>query len=178
MGKVIRPPIEWHISDEGKLVYLAGGIEDGVWQDKAIELLHAANPDLVIANPATLTITVGEELKQLVGTNDKVFIRASWETAHIRVASQTGGILFWISWELGGNPKALFELGEWITHMKYRKTNMPDKPIKLVVGVEPNYHISKYLVQRILTDCPDYTIADSIENACKMMTEALKEPTQ
>jgi hypothetical protein len=154
---IYYPPAQWYIKDD-PLVYLAGSIKDN-WQAKAIELLHAQIPALNIANPYT-----EGELDQ--------WIRSGWEIGHIRIASAIGGIIFWL--DENTTKKDMFECAEWIQNYKMRKLSTPEKPIKLVIGIADNFPEREYIIYRILTDCPEFIIATTLEETCQLLIDKLK----
>jgi hypothetical protein len=67
-----------------------------------------------------------------------------------------------------------FELAEWLTHYKYRKQINPDKPIKLVLGIDNDFPGRKYILSRLFDDCPEFVVATTLEDTCQLMTEVLK----
>lgn len=177
---LLYPPLKWHVKDEGKLVFLAGpiqGAED--WQSKASEILHKGNPDLLIANPRVDKYPSPEELQETLGVTDEWILQVSWETAHLRTASKTGAIMFWLAKEAehfcerAFGQTTRFELAEWFTHYKYRKVNQPDNPLKVIVGIDHDFPGAKYIIHRIFDDCPEFKVGNSLEATCELTLEAL-----
>ncbi len=169
------PPDQWYEKNEDDnrpLVFLAGpilGAED--WQSKAIETLHAADPNIVIANPRRANWE----------KDDIQFgVQILWETSHLRLASVYGVIMFWLAKETVHIPErafaqtSRFELAEWITHYKYRKQLNPDRPLKVVLGIDNDFPGRRYLLTRIFDDCPEFIIATTLEETCKIVLENVR----
>lgn len=177
---IITPPYRWHLDGVGQLIFLAGPIiSENDWQARAASILHTNNPSLFIANPRQLSYPSPEELLEKIGSDDKFMLQTSWETGHIRMASATGGIMFWLANEsycdVDYGRESLFQLAEWITHMKYRKINKDDRKLKLSIGIENGFPGAKYIVHRIYDDCPGINIANTLEETCEQMLEQLNE---
>jgi hypothetical protein len=168
------PPNNWYNPQDGDdpLVFLAGpilGADD--WQSQAIQLIHDKNPNIIIANPR----------RDKWDADPREFeVQIAWETNHLRLASAYGAIMFWLAKETSHicdrafAQTSRFELAEWLTHYKYRKQINPDKPIKLVLGIDNDFPGRKYILSRLFDDCPEFVVATTLEDTCQLMTEVLK----
>lgn len=172
MSNILIPPLDWY-SDESKLLFLAGPI-CGVynWQSQAIEIIHKLNPKITIANPRR------EKMDEL--SRDEWVVQVEWETTHLRMASAKGGIMFWLAAETEhncNNPFAKttrFEFAEWFTHYKYRKIHQPENKLKIILGIDDNFHGRDYIIYRVFSDCPEFVVATTLEETCKLAVEALE----
>lgn len=169
---VITPPNGWH-NEETKILFLAGPVKSSNdWQSKAIEIISAGNPELVIANPRR------DHLEEL--SHDDWAVQVEWETYHLRLSSAQGAIMFWLAEEAEhscDNPFAKttrFELAEWITHYKYRKIHHPVSKIKLILGIDDKFPGRDYIIYRVFNDCPEFVIATTLEETCQLALETLK----
>ena len=143
---------------EGQVVFLAGpiqGAED--WQGKAIDLISAKCPSLSIANPRGDYSNGGFDYD----------VQVDWETHYLGLASNTGGILFWLAREVEHHcdrsyaQTTRFELGEWVTKYIF------NRDVHLFIGIDPIFSGEKYLRKRIGQDCPEITIHSNLEDVCK-----------
>lgn len=178
---LVYPPHRWHIKDDSKLVFLAGpiqGAED--WQNKATELLSKGNPELFIANPRKTDYPSPEKLLETFGVDDAWPIQVEWETAHLRTASRTGAIMFWLAKETehfcerAYAQTTRFEFAEWLTHYKYRKINDPNNKLKIILGMDNDFPGARYITHRVFNDCPEFVIATTLEDTCNLTLKALK----
>lgn len=159
--KVCYPPSKWYTQEDekNKLVFLCGSLNDAVsWQPDAIEMLHSKSTELYIASPLG---GVAEEDQQI-----------SWELYHIRMASATGVILFWLSKECQ-DQRTIYQVGEWLQNIKYRIKYQPERPLKVVVGIEPGFCLEKYITFRITDELPGMPIFNNLEDACKEVLNIL-----
>src|SRR3989344_8374238 len=82
------------------LIFLAGPIRGAPnWQDKAIELLFAQQPDLTVAFPRR---GIRESIAPYIAKGDDHFFtrQRAWERLYLDLAAKTGAILFWLPREL------------------------------------------------------------------------------
>ncbi len=168
--KLLQPPDKWYSSDE-PIIFLAGSIhnQDNIWQNSAIASLHKLMPELLIANPYN---DKWETAKANIADYTKQQYQIEWELAHIRIASATGGILFWLNKDAGN--KEMWELAEWLQNWKYRKNTTPSNKIKLAIGIDDECPMREYIIHRIFNDCSGLTIATTLEEAAKLMYDLLK----
>ncbi len=172
---VVYPPSKWHIKDEGRLIFLAGSNGLDNWQDRAIDILYAADQSLHIACPRNDNWPTEEELIASYGVADRNFLQKSWELAHIRTASATGGIMFWLDKDFAVDDRSeMFVLAEWITNYKWKRRQNPPTTIKLVIGISDDCSDRNYILTRLFDDCPEFMIATNLEETCKMMIEGLQ----
>jgi len=126
-----------------RIYFLAGPIRGGgQWQMRAAELLWEKSPGCVVADPsrwettekAAASETAAERIKlhrsNSIGKWDGVKYpnQASWESEHMRLASETGTLLFWLPKQstTGIRPKkdgvyaqdSRVEIGIWIERVK------------------------------------------------------------
>jgi Nucleoside 2-deoxyribosyltransferase like len=160
-------PDKWYNneSDNIPLIYLAGSINDGIWQQQAIELLGKSDKKLYVANPVRTKPTTNDE---------EYYINIEWQIYHQRISSSVGGLMFWMNGHLEAY-KSYYELGEWIQNMKLRKIFQPNRePLKLVVGIDPAHpNIDKYIRHRFSQDMPEFVIYDKLEDVCNAMLEII-----
>lgn len=158
----------------GRLVFLAGpiqGAED--WQNKAIKLLLSGYPLLNIATPRG-------NYKDL---NFDYDLQVDWESYYLKLASTTGGIIFWLAKEnihycdRSYAQTTRFELAEWLTKYMINKRVRPfvaiDK-INLFVGIEEGFTGAKYIRRRMSQECPEITIHDTLESLCREVVLKLR----
>ncbi|HBM45596.1 MAG: hypothetical protein UT05_C0005G0026 [Parcubacteria group bacterium GW2011_GWF2_38_76] len=145
-----------------QLVFLAGpiqGAED--WQKTAIEIIQKKSPSLNIATPR------GDYSNKKFDYD----IQVDWESYHLSLASESGGILFWLAKEKehfchrAYAQTTRFELAEWITKYTF------NKGIKLFIGIESGFSGERYLKKRIEQDCPEITIHSSLEDVCEELIQ-------
>lgn len=176
MNKIYSPPDKWYDSEEDlKLVFLAGpifGTND--WQKQATDVLYRLNPQIAIANPRC------DEIMHLNNEDENWAIHVEWATAHLRLSSAFGGIMFWLApqtehyCEKPFAQTTRFELAEWITHYKYRKIHAPERPLNIVLGIHDDFPGRDYIVHRVFNDCREFVIATTLEETCQLMTDKLK----
>lgn len=144
------------------VIFLAGPIQ-GVhqWQEEAIGIIHGLDPEIIIANPRRKNIQIKGDF-----TTDMYNEQVDWETFHLRKAGENGCVLFWLAKESSHDcsrayaQTSRFELAEWKARHEFMKAN-------LVVGMEDGFTGSKYIKRRILQDCPEVPICDSLEETCE-----------
>ena len=160
--KLICPPNQYYPTTETTpLVYLGGDGDDG-WDERAVELIRATKPDVFIANPHPYTAD-DIDFAAVIG----------WSVYHQRMASINGVVMFWLGEDDGGYAETRHELAEWITHLKYRKIHQPEKPLKLVVGIDPEYYDAEYLIYRLYDDLPAFSIHNTLEATIAAVVELL-----
>ena len=153
------PPDKW-FDDSAPFIYLAGGDNDlTYWQNQAIHHLHKERPDLIIAAPCYSEVA-----------DIDYAARVSWELYHIRLASAMGVIVFWLP-KLSIDAETVYQLSEYLTHLKYRKIHQPDRPLKIAVGIEDGCSLEKYLGFRIMDELPGLPIYNTLKLTCE---EAIK----
>lgn len=172
IDNIYYPPDKW-CHDDNKLVFLAGPIlGSDEWQKEAIKIIHKTNPEISIANPRR------DKFGEL--TDEAWVIQVEWETAHLRMASANGGIMFWLAPEENHdcrNPFAKttrFEFAEWFTHYKYRKIHDPDKSLKIVLGIHDDFPGRDYILHRVFNDCREFIVATTLEETCQLILDKLK----
>lgn len=154
MVSVIFPP---EIKDVDKpIIFLAGPIQGAPdWQKEALQIISSLEKDLVIASPRREYID-GEFVY------DK---QVDWETYYLNQAAKKGVILFWLAREEKHFPErayaqtSRFELGEW-------KARNQLGLAKLVVGIEDGFTNNRYIKRRLMQDCPEVVICDSLRETC------------
>jgi hypothetical protein len=146
----------------GPLVFLAGPIQGAPdWQAAATALIHAAAPDLPVANPRRAYPP---------GTFDYA-AQVDWETHHLRHAGRHGAILFWLADEAAHDcgrsyaQTTRFELAEW-------KVRHERDGAKLVVGIDRHFSGARYVRRRFAQDCPAVPVVDTLAEACRIAVAA------
>ncbi|MBX9623749.1 MAG: nucleoside 2-deoxyribosyltransferase domain-containing protein [Gemmataceae bacterium] len=151
---------------DGPLVFLAGPIQSAPdWQAVAAGLLHAARPDLAIANPrrAYPPGTFGYAAQ------------VDWETHHLRRAAADGVILFWLAREADHRcdrayaQTTRFELAEWM--VRHERDG-----VKLVIGIEDGLSGARYVRRRFGQDCPAVPLCDSLDETCRTAVQVIEAP--
>jgi hypothetical protein len=167
--KLFTPPEKWWRQEEGRVIYLGG--TQGAWQNKATEILTATDPELLIARPYNTEWPDRNAIKEKF-VMEPYQLQVEWNVAHMRLASSMGGLMFWFDKE-ETSPIAIFEFAEWLTNYKWRKKTMPENTIKLAIGVDDDYNnaMREYMLHRVFEDCPEISIATSIEDLVKLMIE-------
>jgi len=93
--------------------------------------------------------------------------QVDWETFHLRKAGENGCILFWLAKETVHDcsrayaQTSRFELAEWKMRHELLKAN-------LVVGIEEGFTGARYIKRRLMQDCPDILVCDSLKAACEL----------
>jgi len=150
------------------VLFLAGpnlGAED--WQAMAIEVIHQAVPQVIIANPR-------KEYPK--GQYDSKSQR-DWETYHLERAGANGVIMFWFAKEKEHLPDRAFaqtsrlEFGIWITEYKYNPAT-----VKLVVGIEPGFTGEEYIESKF-EPYPEVPVLSTFEETCQTAIDLLRQPT-
>ena len=162
-AKILLPP-QYDDTLEGSLIFLAGPVQGTWdWQSAAIQYFQKNAPELNIASPKR------NDSSWKFNYNEQV----DWETAHLNKAAKKGVILFWMAKETEHDcgrayaQTTRFEFAEWKTKYQF------DKSIKLAVGLEEGYTGAKYIRRRVMQDCPEITINNSLEETCKSAVELL-----
>lgn len=173
MAEIYTPPFKWYNQDANKLLFLAGPIKGSDdWQSQAIATINKLEPSIAIANPRR------ENMDEL--NPNEWTVQVEWETLHLRMASANGGIMFWLAPEINhdcSNPFAKttrFEFAEWLTHYKYRKQLNPDKPLKIILGIDDKFPGRDYIIYRVFSDCPEFVVATTLEETCQLAVDVLK----
>ncbi|MFA5887560.1 MAG: nucleoside 2-deoxyribosyltransferase domain-containing protein [Candidatus Nanoarchaeia archaeon] len=164
MGQILIPP-KYLEKIDSPVIFLAGPIQ-GVhpWQDEAIKIIQSIDSRLYIANPRRAAETKGDFTTEMY--NEQV----DWETFHLRKAGENGCILFWLAKETKHDcsrayaQTTRFELAEWKMRHELLKAN-------LVIGIEDGFTGAKYIRRRLMQDCPEVSVCDSLEETCKKAAE-------
>lgn len=161
MNKVIEAPN--YLAVNGPLIFLAGPIQGAYhWQNNAISIIQTNAPELWIASPRR-TVEVKYEKGEFTPSmyNEQV----DWETHYLRIAGKNGVVMFWLAKEFEHRcdrayaQTSRFELGEW--KIKHEK-----EEAKLVVGIEDGFTNARYIRRRMMQDCPDIAICETLETTC------------
>ena len=152
---------------DNPLIFLAGPIRSAPnWQDKAIGILFAKNPDLTIVSPRRgIRDKIADYVVQ--GKEDYFSRQRAWERHYLDIASQTGAVLFWLPGELEHNCGKVYgamtrvEIGQWMTNYKH------DNSIKFCVGSDGNFSELPTIQYDLSLDAPDKQIKGSLENTCE-----------
>ena len=165
-ANVIYPPDMWfNTAATSKLIYLMGLKNE--YKEPLFAKLAEELPNFIVALP---------DSSIELDNDEKLFVQAEWETAHIRLASSIGGLLFWLTADT--TDKQVFELAEWITHLKYRKMLDPDRKLTLVLGIESDIlqqPLIKYLCYRLAQDLPGFVVYTKWEEASDELVKLIKQ---
>lgn len=145
MMKVILPNTFVEEPLDGPLVFTAGPISGGGgWQQRFIEQAAATRSNIVVASPVrdpkgALRMIDGVEV--MSGKNDHFVRQTDWESYYIKLAMQTGCLMFWVPCEDQNEPRTKgsyamgtrFELGEYCTRASL------DPVLRVVVGIEQGF---------------------------------------
>lgn len=143
------------------LVFLGGPASSSHdWRVRAIEVLCALKPDLVVAVPRFL-----EQNTLHASLAPHVF----WRRTHQFWASRCGVIFFWFPRINSDFDPSLLELGEWLATHNYRG-------VKIVVGIESGFAQEFYIRKRIYDDFRDVPVVSTLEAACRQCVELLSAP--
>lgn len=145
------------VETEGPIIFLAGPIQGGPdWQAPAARLIHAINPNIVVASPR-------KEYPEGTFIYER---QVDWETHFLRAAGRTGVVAFWLATQVEETPgrsyaqTTRFELAEWKMRHEYEGT-------KLTIGVEEGFGNARYIRRRFSQDAPGVKIASSLEEMCR-----------
>lgn len=146
------------------IIFLAGPIQGAEnWQLEAARLIHAQNPEVIIASPRRQimpdpTFNYDEQVK--------------WESEYLRRAGESGVILFWLAKEkekIEGRQYAQttrHEIAEWmVKHQIFGS--------KITVGIEEGFVGDRYIRHRLASDCPDITIHNNLSELCQDSVQKL-----
>lgn len=140
------------------IIFLAGPIQGAeYWQLDAMRLIHAQNPEIIIASPRRPimpdpTFNYDEQVK--------------WESEYLRRAGENGVILFWLAVEkekVVGRQYAQttrHEIAEWMVKHQYFGS-------KIAVGIEDGFLGDRYIRHRLSVDCPDVKIHNNLPELCR-----------
>jgi hypothetical protein len=166
MGEIVFPPKLTELT--GPTVFLAGPIKGSErWQDMAIEYLAKNAPYLNIASPRRAL----DRAKDY--TENDYISQVDWESHYLRVAANTGVILFWFAKETTHYCERPFarttriEFGEWLAHHDLEGT-------ELVVGFEEGFDGDKYIRHR-LQNFPKIAIAENLDEALQYVINKTKQ---
>ena len=155
MSQVITPPAYPPIS--GPLIFLAGPIQGTEpWQAQAAALIHAAAPQIVVANPRRPRLKEGEQIYAE---------QVDWERHHLRMAGVQGVVLFWLAREITHHcdrayaQTSRFELAEW-------KVRHERDGAQLALGIDEGFSGARYIQRRFAQDCPSVPIWPSLAATC------------
>ena len=163
MEKRILLPKTYLEKIEKPLIFLAGPIRYAVdWQEKAIDYLLSNDKDIIIANPRW---DASPRIRNMaIEGESKHFERQrAWERYHIKIASHTGAVLFWLANAPGFMTR--FELGQLT--IKYEH----DKSTRFCVGGEEGFMDIDTIKYDLSQDVPDKTLFYNLEETC---SEAIK----
>ncbi|MGI6103137.1 MAG: hypothetical protein ACOYBJ_00725 [Patescibacteria group bacterium] len=154
-GHAIRP-LERAEDSQEPWVFLAGPIQGAAdWQAQAIELLHAIDPVLNIANPRSAEPFHGNWRAQV-----------HWESYYLRLAALTGCILFWGAEEQKHTcnrayaQTTRFELGEWFALHQFLHC-------QVVIGCHTRFTGMRYLCERyFFTPTESVRVHHNLEAVC------------
>jgi hypothetical protein len=157
---LLQPP-EIVESDRRPVIFLAGPIQGAPdWQSVAANYIHDLDPSIIVASP-----------RRDYPEGTFVYERqVDWETHFLRQAGNLGVIGFWLAAQTEETPgrsyaqTSRFELAECKMRHEYES-------VKLTVGIEEGFGNARYIRRRFNQDCPDVTIADSLESMCKNAVE-------
>ena len=175
MGNIILP--KTYVANlDAPLIFLAGPIRSAPnWQDEAIEIIFAHNPEVVVASPRR---GVRENLEKYVLSGDANFFprQRAWERHYLDVAGkpeseQGGAVLFWLPGEAEHNCQKVYgamtrlELGQWMANYRH------DPEVRFCVGSDGNFPDLHTIAYDLKLDAPDKDIKKTLEETC---AEALR----
>jgi hypothetical protein len=152
---------------KGPVIYLAGPIRSAPpWQDDAIHLLLALDPDVMIASPRK-EIEAG--LARYVATGDEVLFsrQRAWERHYMDKASKTGALLFWLPGEARHDCNKVYgamtrlELGQWMTNYRH------DHAVRFLVGSDGKFPELDTIMYDLMIDAPEKGIIRELDTLCE-----------
>lgn len=157
--RIYKSGEEW-FQEDGQLVFLNGSNDK--WHNKIIEKLNVAEIDVSIACPM---YNISNDIEAYAMT-------VNWDLFHTRLASFNGAVVFWC--DNNGDPSTLlFNLAEWIQNLKYRKIYQPDRLFKLIIGIDDDFILKKYIMFRLFDELPDQKIYLNVEDMGNAIIESL-----
>lgn len=148
---IYHSPADWFQLDKPLIFLDRLSGEDAL---KASNVIHTLDSNMCVALPINSSI------------EDEGYSAAdNWDTYHIRLASNNGVVVFWCNKNSDINT-LLFNLGEWLQNLKYRRIYQPERPLHLLLGIEPGFALERYLRFRIGDDLPEFKIYDNLNELC------------
>lgn len=158
----------------GPLIFLAGPIKGATrWQDYAVEHIWSLDDSIHIASPRRPMTTLTADKKPEKFTTEMFNEQVDWETKYLNRAaaidlddSEKGVILFWLAkesvhlCERAYAQTTRFEFAEW----KEKHLRMG---AKIAVGIEEGFSGAHYIRRRMMQDCPEIHISDTLEDTCR-----------
>lgn len=143
--------------DTRQAVFLGGPIQGAAnWQSFAIEYIHSARPDILIASPR----------RNYLPEEFDYYKQIDWETYHLQRAGSNGVILFWLAREMVHFCERSYAQTTRVEVSDWKEKHIRDGA-KLAVGIEVGFSGERYIRYRFIKDCPDITIVDNLEETCK-----------
>ncbi|MBI2626392.1 MAG: hypothetical protein HYW69_02240 [Candidatus Nealsonbacteria bacterium] len=167
-GEVIIAPR--YVELQSPIIFLAGPIRGAAdWQGQATEYIKRKKPQLNIASPRRLLITQDD-------FPEPMFVeQINWEHYHLRMAAESGVILFWLAKELDHRcdrsyaQTTRFELGEAAAIHRFTGA-------KVVVGIENGFTGGKYIRKTLAGKYPGIPVCSSLEETCDMAIKLYRRP--
>jgi hypothetical protein len=158
----------------GPLIFLAGPIKGATrWQDDAVEYIWSLDDSIHIASPRRPMTTLTADKKHQKFTPEMFNEQVDWETKYLNRAaamnldsSEKGVVLFWLAkesvhlCERAYAQTTRFELAEW-------KEKYLEFGVMIAVGIEEGFSGAHYIRRRMLQDCPEIPIRDTLEETCR-----------
>jgi hypothetical protein len=175
MATLITPPTYVEDTDT-PIIFLAGPIRGAPdWQARAAAYLFDKDPSIIIANPRRSGM---DEYRHKHFPKEWFEEQVDWETAHLKMASEWGAILFWLAKETDhgcDRPFAQttrYELGEWKGRLEadglFHRT--------VALGIEEGFTGRRYIERRLSQDCPNLIIYHSLEETCDRALQIAQIP--
>lgn len=152
---------DWFHNEETPIVFLCG--VNNKWHNEIIEKITNMDLKAAIACP-----------KYEIANSEDYGAMTSWDLYHIRMASSNGVIVFWCGKD-DNYATLLFNLGEWIQNVKYRKIYQPERLLKLIIGIESGFILEKYIMFRMADELPEHKVYFSIDSVGSAIIEELKQ---
>lgn len=151
----------------GPHIFLAGPIKGASrWQDDAVEHIWSMDDSIHIASPRRPVTTLTADQKHQKFTTEMFNEQVDWESKYLNRAATNGVILFWLAkesvhlCERAYVQTTRFELSEW--KEKHLRTGT-----KLAVGIQEGFSGANYIRRRMMQDCPEIHICDTLKETCR-----------
>jgi hypothetical protein len=148
-ARVLKAPAEFNAVHPGRILFLAGAVSNGDWQDPMVRRLAPHLDGWTIVNPR-----LDDPPKDDAGIREEI----AWEYRHLHDAD---AVLFWLE-PPTFCPISLYELG---------KVTMTEKP--LFLGVHPAYDCRTDVVVQTQLARPDAVIVHSLDELAEAVLEHL-----
>ena len=148
-ARLLKAPAELNGTDPGRILFLAGAVANGNWQDGLAARLAPHLDGWTLANPR-----LDDPPRDEAGVRAEI----AWEFQHLHRAA---AVLFWLE-PPTHCPISLYELG---------KVTMTEKPIFL--GVPPDYPCKTDVVIQTQLARPDAVIVHSLDDLTSAVLETL-----